>query len=73
VTLTHAAPGHVAVTLRHGATTVAATALLYCTSTVHLDMPVPAQGLHAGEPLLVTVTVDENRSLAVTEEYVSVS
>lgn len=72
VTLTDAAPGHVSVTVTHGATTVARTALLYCTGTVHLSLPIPAKDVHAGESLFVTVSATENRSIGKTEEYVPV-
>jgi hypothetical protein len=67
VTLTGAAPGHVSVTVKHGANTVASTALLYCTSTVHLNVHVPAAEVSSGDSLVVTVTVTENRSQGITE------
>jgi hypothetical protein len=73
VTLTDAAPGHVSVTVKHGSNTVASTALLYCTSTVHLNVPVPAAEVSSGDSLFVTVTVTENRSLRITEDYVEAS
>jgi hypothetical protein len=73
VTLTDAAPGHVSVTVKHGSSTVASTALLYCTSTVHIDVPVPAAEVSSGDSLLVTVTVTENRSPGITEDYVQAS
>lgn len=73
VTLANAAPGHVAVTIKHGSTTVASTALLYCASTVHLNVPVPATQVRSGDSLLVSVTTTEDRSLWEIEKYISVS
>jgi hypothetical protein len=63
----------VSVTVKHGSSTVASTALLYCTSIVHLDVLVPAAQVSSGDTLLVTVTVTENRSLGITEDYVGAS
>ena len=73
VTLTDAAPGHVLVTVKHVPNTVASTALLYCASTVHLNVAVPAAEVSSGDSLFVTVTVTENRSFGITEEYVEAS
>ncbi len=72
VTLTDAVPGHVWVTVTHGATTVARTALLCCTWTVHLSLAIPAKDAHAGESLCATVGATENRRTGKTEEYVPV-
>jgi hypothetical protein len=73
ITLTHAAPGHVSVTVKHGSKTVATTALLYCTSTVHLHVPISAKKVHKGESLLVKVVGTEDRAAGETDVYVSVS
>lgn len=71
--LTHAAPGHVSVTVKHGATTVAHTALLYCTGTVHIQMPIPANAVHRGQTLLIQVKATEDRSTSESELDVSAS
>lgn len=67
VTLTHAAPGHVSVTVEHGHTRIASTTLLYCTATVHLRVPIPAKKVHKGEGLLVKVAATEDRGLGETD------